>query len=375
MNKFVIGALAITAASSLSYAGSETKEWSSLDRDIASLAQTPAGSSSGFTVGGFVRSRYAFSDDVDADTTTAGDQNLSGFTIDNARVVLDASQGDYGVHIALEAGQDSGSGSSTGSTPGVASLYEGYGTFRIAEGVSGQMGLFRAPFLWSIMIDNNHQILLDRTFSGEVWSVRQEGIQISGTFDQFAWWGAFQNGQDGVADDYSWTARGQFNALGTGVGMQEGAYGASEESSLTIGAAYTDDNFPKDGSAWAIDLGFTQGPFSAHGEIVNYGDDITPDNALNSNTGVLGWDGNLSSTNGDSPWSGTVGYMITPNEYEVAFRYQDFDDSDDSSAWTVGVNRYVAGHNAKWTLQYSSSDSDASTKEAKTIALGLTVGV
>lgn len=362
MNKIVIGALALTAASSLSYAGSETKEWSSLDRDIASLAQTPAGPASGFNVGGFVRSRYAYSEDVDADTGTAGKQKLSGFGLDNARVELSASQGDYGVFIALEGGG------------GTADLYEAYGTFRITDGVTGQMGRFRAPFLWSALITENHQILLDRTFSGQAWQGRDDGIQVSGTFDQFGWWLAFQNGQDSVADEYSWTARASFNALGTGIGMQEGAYGASEETSLTVGAAYTDDSTPQDGEAWALDLGFTQSAFSAHGEIVSYGDDVQLDSGLNTSTGVINPIAIIPNGT-DTPWSATVGYMITPNQYEIAARYEDLDDVDNTTVWALGINRYVVGHDAKWTLQYSSSNSDVAGKEADTLALGLTVGV
>jgi len=367
MNKFVIGALALSAASSLSYAGSETKEWSSLDRDIAALAQTPAGPASGFNVGGFVRSRFAYSDDVTPDPTNAPNDDLAGFNMDNARLEFSASQGDYGVWVALEGAESSSPGG------GDVQLYEAYGTFRITDGISGQMGLFRAPFLWSALISNNHQVLLDRTFNGQVWENRNEGVQLSGNFDMFNWWFAFQNGNDNVGEDYRITARASFNVLGTSIGWQEGAYGASDETQLTIGAAYTDDTNFTDGTSFCVDLGFTQGPFSAHGEIVDYDDDIQFDSAINTSTGVL--NPNLIGGTIETPWSATVGYMITPNEYELIGRYEDVDDADDTAAWTVGIVRYVVGHDAKWTLQYSSSDSDVAGKEADTVALGLTVGV
>lgn len=362
MNKFVIATLALTAASSLSFAGSETKEWSSLDRDIESLAMNQGAAASGFGVNGYVRSRYANSSDVDVDGNQATSDDLGGFNVDNARLVFQGSQGEYGVYISLDA-------ASTGS----ADLLDAYATFHIAEGVTGQMGQFRAPFLWSSLIEENHLILLDRTFNGQANSGRDQGVQVSGTFDQIGWFVALQNGQDGVADEYVWTARVQFNALGGGTGMQEGAFGATDETQLTVGAAYRDDGTPNDGSAFCIDATFTQGAFSAHAELVDYEDDVSLSPALATSTGVITPTGAVADA--ETPWSVTVGYMITPNAYEIVGRYEDIDDTNDSTAWALGVNRYVGGHNAKWTLQYTSTDSDNAGIEADTLALGLTVGV
>jgi len=362
MNKFVFGALALTAASSLAYAGSETKDWSTLDRSLEALSQNPTGMSTGFGMHGFVRSRFANSSDVDT-SGAPGDQDLSGFSMDNARLDLRADQGDYGVVIQLDA------------APGFALLQDAYGTFRITEGIMGQMGRFRTPFLWSALIEENHLIFLDRTFNGQFWDFRQEGFQISGNFDQFGWWVALQNGQDGVADEYQWTARASFNAMGTsGPGWQEGAYGSDMGSNLMIGAAFTDDGFPDDGAAFAIDLGFTQGPISAHAELVDYDDDIQPDSAISLTNGVLNPIG-FTANGSETPWSATFGYMITEQKWEIAGRYEDLDDQDDTSAWTIGLNYYVAGHDAKWQVQFTSADSDVNAKEADTIAVGLTVGV
>lgn len=39
------------------------------------------------------------------------------------------------------------------------------------------------------------------------------------------------------------------------------------------------------------------------------------------------------------------------------------------------MNRYVASHNAKWTAQVDSTDSDDDALDAVTLANGLTVGV
>ena len=289
--------------------------------------------------------------------------------MDNVRAEFSASQGDYGIWIALE-GVNSG-----GTSSNDVHVYEAYGTFRITDGISGQMGQFRAPFLWSALISNNHQVLLDRTFNGQVWETAgmQDGVQLSGAFDMLNWWFAFQNGNDSVGEDFRMTARASFNVLGTGIGWQEGAFGASDETQLTIGAAYSDDTNFSDGVSYCVDLGFTQGPFSAHAEMVDYDDDVQFDALINTSTGVL--NPAFTTPSVETPWSATVGYMITPDQYEIIGRYEDLDDLDDTAVWTVGIVRYVVGHDAKWTLQYSSSDSDVAGKEADTVALGLTVGV
>jgi len=367
MNKFVIGALALTAASPLSFAGSETKDWSGLDREIENLGASLAAAGPGFAVSGFVRSRFAWSSDQDFGAAP-GDQDLQGFNVDNARVYFSGNAGDYGVFISAD-----GAG-------GGASLLDAFGTFPIFEQVKGQMGQFKIPFLWSSLVDDNNLLFLDRTYNGQVFDSRDTGIQVSGAWEQLSWWLALQNGVDGVAEDFQWTARVQFNALGAGTGMQEGAYGASEDSNLTVGVAFTDDGadsatfIPTD-SAIGFDVSFASGPFSVHGEIVDYDDNRRPLPGLNFTTGVLTPVATSPTTGSETPWTVMVGYMITPNEYEIAARWQDLDDDEDSNEWGVSVNRYVQGHNAKWTLQFTSLNSDDDTIESDTIALGLCVGV
>jgi len=366
MNKFVIGALALTAASPLSFAGSETKDWSGLDREIENLGASLAAAGPGFAVSGFVRSRFAWSSDQDFGAA-AGDQDLTGFNVDNARVYFSGNAGDYGVFISAD-----------GATGGAA-LLDAFGTFPIFEQVKGQMGQFKIPFLWSSLVDDNNLLFLDRSYNGQIFDSRDIGIQVSGAWEQLSWWLALQNGIDGVAEDFQWTARVQFNALGAGTGMQEGAYGASEDSNLTVGVAYTDEGADNTlgpvGSAVALDVGFASGPFSVHGEIVDFDDDRMPVPGLSGSTGVMGPAGFSTTTGSETPWSVMVGYMITPNEYEIAGRWQDMDDGDNGDEWGIAVNRYVQGHNAKWTLQYTSFSSDNTNIEADTIALGLCVGV
>ena len=275
MNKFVIGALAITSAGSLAYAGGdETRAWSTLDRDILSLTQNQGAPAAGaFGINGFVRARGVRSNDVDA-STAAGNQDLSGFLLDNARLEVNASQGDYGAFMSIDAAN-----SSDPTKDGTATLLDAFATFKIAEGVSGQAGRFKKPFLWSgFMVNDNNMVLLDHTFNSQNFQGREDGVQLSGVYDHLGWWAALQNGVDGMEGDISWTARIAVNALGTGIGKQEGAFGASGETSIMLGAGYTDDEGAdqtgniNSGGAFGIDGSLIQGGLSVHFEVVDYQD-------------------------------------------------------------------------------------------------------
>jgi len=358
MNKFVTSALALTAASGLSFAGPGSEEWAGLDRDIENLASSFAPQGGGFAVDGFLISSYDNSSDIQV-----GSNDLGGFSVRNARANLQGMVGDYGVFISFDAGSDPlgfGTllnrllpGSSSGS--GTAALLDAYGTFSIGDQVNGQVGQFRPPFLWSSQLDEDKFVLLNRTVNGAIWAMRDTGVMFNGTFEQIGWWVSAQNGSDSVGDELAFTGRVDFDAMGTGAGTQEGAYGASDESSLTVGVAFHDDGNLNDGAAIAGDAVFSIGAFSAQAEIVDYDQDYFGSEM--------------------TPFSVTASYMVSPEEYEIAVRFEDLDDSDDTTVITGGVNRYVAGHDAKWGINYSTTQSDDSNLEVDVISVGLTLSV
>ena len=67
-------------------------------------------------------------------------------------------------------------------------------------------------------------------------------------------------------------------------------------------------------------------------------------------------------------------HLISPDTWEAGLRWQDFDDGSDTTSVSAVLNRYVAGHDAKWTLQVDDAQSDDDTLDATTVALGVTVG-
>lgn len=370
MKKFVSSALAVTAVSALSFAGSGTEEWPTLDREIENLKSSLAqGPTSGWTVGGFIKSSYQNSSDVSGFISPNGDNNdLGGFSLDNARLELHAETVDYSLKLQLEgstsAGADFGPGGANllgtvSNADGVAVL-DAYAAWNATDMVKVQLGNFRPPFLGSSMIDENNLLFIDRSVNGEFWDFRDLGAQVGGTWEQVSWAIAAMNGGDAQGDELALSGRIAFDALGTDPSpMSEGAYGVGDEDHLTLGLGhYTDDDNTDDFSATGFDARYARGAFSVGAEVVDYDDGAQP---------LIG--------GGETPWSIFASFMLSPDQWEIAVRYEDLDDTNDTTRATAGLNYYMGGHNAKWQLNFATTDSDNNAAEIDVIALALVVGV
>jgi hypothetical protein len=404
MNKFVLGALALAATSAPSLAGSGTEDWTKLDLDIESLATSLAPQSSGASVNGFVKTSYAGSSDVsiaDPTSATGGTNDLGGFSLDVIRLNFMGSVGNFGLFISLDgatqtanvtpndaAGNPQTPGESLGGVPlmlpshlsgstgtaGGVSVLDAYATFKITNEISGQAGEFRPPFLGEALHSEDQLLFMDRSALGDFWAFRDQGAMISANFGQIGAWLAIMNGVDGAGDKLAWSGRIQFTAMGTPPTV-EGAYGASGQSNLVIGAGYYNDDTLNDGTAWCFDAVFNVGAFSASGEVVGNDKDVgfvlPADDTIGGGAG-----GTVSSNTFDAtPWNVAVGFMFVPNQWEAAVRYEDFDDDQNTNAITAGINWYQAGHAAKVQFNYSTVASDDSNNEIDMWQLGLTASI
>lgn len=355
MNKFVYSALALTMASPLFAGGSETEEWLTLDREIDNLATRLADNGQGALVTGFIKTSYAQSSDVQAG---AFGNDLGGFSLDNAQLDIDAATGDYSWHIKVDGSGDPGAGyfGNTGSTGG--QVLDATASWNLTENIKGTMGNFRAPFISSALSDENELLFIDRTVNGEFWDSRDLGVMVGGAFEQLGWWVSVQNGADSQGDDLAFAARAAFSALGAGTGGHEGAYGATEESNLTVSAGYyQDDGTVNDRTAANFEAAFSHGAFYGGLELVNYKDGFT------------------GGTGDATPWAATVAFMFVPETWEAALRYEDLDDDpSNTEVALIGINRYIQGHNAKWQFNYSTVTSDI-FQDIDVLALALVVGI
>ncbi len=378
MNNYLIGALALAATSTPGIASEN--EWLSMDSELESLRSFSA-QADGPNLSGWIISSLRFADDVaggvSAGLPPATPNDVGGFNLDSVRLNLAGSVSDYSYMVSAELGDGDGAGPANRTSM----LLDAYVDWTVGESVNLRMGNFRQPFLKSGLITRNRTLFTERSVLGHLASGRMAGLQVSGDFEKVRWMLAAQNGLDGIGDEFLITGRVEVDVMGSGVGDIEGAYGASDEACLTIGIAGMDEGGHRDGQSFAADASFTSGPVYASFEIASF-DDGSPTPAPTNLQGSV-WGGvngvplvGLTDISDTTPYAATVAYMIGEDEYEVALRLEESDNINDDSAVTIGVNRYINGHNIKWGLSYTMFDTKAAlpADDIDVIALSLAMG-
>lgn len=358
MKKFAYGALALAAVGAAAQASDSG--WSGLDQEINSLtASLSAQNATGPKVGGYIITALDYEGDP---ARISGDLNGDGDIVDageNVGVEGDDTLGwDFRairLQVTGDLGHDYSYKVSFDLASGEASLRDAYVDWKITDGIKGRWGQYKVPFVRSFLISRQKLLFLERTNIGDRIGFRDIGAMVSGQFEMVNFWVNAQNGSDGITKDMFYNARVTVDVMGDGVAMIEGAYGAGDAVGLTFGAAIGDDSGLDNGLVWALEAALTSGPLSVAAEIVDFDED------LGDNT----------------PWDVTVGFMFA-EMYELAVRYEDYDTDLDEMEYAIGLNRYIAGHDIKWTLEYRHFDTDFEDNDVDfdrdQFALGLTVG-
>ncbi len=366
MKHLILASLAFAASTSPAFAqdvdessigdeaGNElaNDEWEALDRELGALEVDAANSMPGPQIWGYVRTNLAVND-------TSGPK-LRGFNLDNVRVNVsgEASGFEYRITGELQGG--------------TMFLEDAWASFRVGEEISTTVGRFRSPFLRSGTIEARDLLFITRTRNGVFYSVRDEGVMLNGDHGRLHWAAAVQNGADGMSEDWLTTVNLKVNLAGEDELPWEGAYRAGPNTRLSAGVSVSDDGASPKGTAWAIDTYLVHKGLSVQAEWLDYGQ---------------GYDGAfpLEQRGGTNPWSLTASYMIVPEKYELAVRFDDFDDKRapldyKRQTFTVGINRYIQGHDIKWQLNYASARKSGGSNPSgndgpseNLIALGLTV--
>jgi hypothetical protein len=178
MNKFVLGALALTMATTPALA-TETS-WSATDRDLAGLSTSLTQGATGVSVSGFLRSSYASSSDIQV-----GTDDLGGFSIDDAQIWVNGSIGDFSVVVQSEASSSSNTIGDVGGT-GALSLLDAYASWKATEQLKVQLGQFRPAFLGSSLRNENNLLFINRSALGAEFAFRDQGLQLSSPRRQVA---------------------------------------------------------------------------------------------------------------------------------------------------------------------------------------------
>ncbi len=351
-------ASALTLLGSLALAGGDpTNDYALLERDLERLqANLDASSKSSVNVGYLLRTSYATSSDVLYEP--AAGQDLGGFRMQDASLWFQGYIGGYEVFLRADASDATDWPPIGGGQPGALQMRDAWARAPIHDNVSLYFGNFRCPVVNSGMLDEGKLLMIDRTRIGQFFDVYQAGAALVADFDQFHVKLAAQNGGDGAADELGIVARAEYK-VGEGAKHREGALGA-EGFDATIGVGYFQDRgMGSEFDAFIGDAYMTFDQFSLHAEMVDMGGDLAAMTVGNA--------GGKSAT----PFTATLGYRID-ERFELALRYQDLDDDNETTQIGAGLNYYVAGHAAKWQLNVSQYDN--STTDGLLIQVGLTLG-
>ncbi len=348
--------------------------WTTLDREIEALAQAQAQAQAaeapaGPKVSGYIRTS-AFWSDIPLPTVPANTDDQLGVAIANTRLTVGGKIGDVTYQMSMDGASQPPVYPPVAPTVGTVAIRDAWASMPLTEGLNLQMGRNKIPFLFTDTVGEQKPLFWDRPLQGDTWKGRDQGVQLNGKWGHVRAWAQLMNGGDATVDELLYSGMAAFDLIaGKGLGAQEGGFGPDAETNLTVAAAYADDGSFDDGEAMNAQLLFSSGHFYFQGEVVNYGDGYTPTTGAAVGPAAGPSTLNLADTTG---WDASLAFMIN-EKWELAARYQDTDDPNNTDIVTAGVNYFQEGWSVKWYLNYDAVSSDLATADGDRILLGLLV--
>lgn len=235
------------------------------------------------------------------------------------------------------------------SRAGTGDAYLGY---KYGDGMTVLFGTMKAPLLREELVDSRYQLAVERSALNYLFTGgRVDGIALDWMGDQFHITGAFSDGiRTGQTvwatptTDFAFTGRVEFLASGTWDQFSDFTSPAGDEQGIMIGGAIHYQESEDDSLVLAdVDVMVLTADISAE-----FGGANVYAAWIYTDIDVAGLGVDLN------PWGFLVqGGIALSDDWEAFARYElaDFDVAgiEDLSVITFGVNRYFAGHNAKWT--------------------------
>lgn len=334
--------------------------WLSLDRELALLQQAPGVTAKPIGLSGYIKTSFRQSDDF-----LVMGEDRAGFELNNVRLNVRGQVGDFDVRMSADF--------ASGGSPSTGEIRDAFARFPVAENVHVQMGNFKSPFLFSGLESDELQVFYERTSQGRLWSGRELGLLADARLGPVWLFAAAQNGGDGQGDELLLVARALY-AIGEPITRQSGCYGPDCDTRATFSLAWLSDESADDAQAISAEALVAHGAFWFQAEVVDYDDGFDGIDQGNASAVVPSSPTSRPSQNDTTPWGLTLAYMLSPM-WEVALRYEDLDDDDDTTRVWAGVNIYLEGQRAKWQVSYIDTDSDAAAFDGDEVRVGLVVSI
>ncbi len=295
-----------------------------------------------------MQQRFVYNDQDEGALGGAIDEDRYGFENTRTKFILTGNvvNQDWIYKVEINVGSPSDAFSDDREDTGDA--YLGY---KYDDGLTVLFGTMKAPLLREELVDSRYQLAVERSALNYIFTGgRADGVAMDWEGDQLRVTGKLRDGAEtghtvwSTPDtDFAFTGRIEFLASGTWDQFSDFTSPAGEEQGIMIGGAVHYEESEDDaGLLDTTTLVLTADVSAEFGGANVFAAFIYNDVDLPAG---------LADTN---PWGFLVqGGVALSDDWEAFARYElaDFDVTgiEDLSLITVGVTRYFAGHNAKWT--------------------------
>ena len=345
MNRWFCGVFAAIACGSLASAGTGSDDWKTLDEEIDVLTSSQPVQGAGPSLGALIRPVYVMMDGDD------GEPDIGGFALDQADAWVEGMVGTTAWRLAVDF-----DGTSEG---GDAALEDAYGLITLTDQVGLTFGQYKNPVLHASRIDPENQILFVRPWIAGGFDYWDQGAMVDFSSGQFGGYFSVQNGETGIEAIHSYMARLEFalNAV-TGGMWSKRTTGKLPDGVTQIGVFHYEDDVTADAQVNGLDVASNFNNWRVEAEVIDVDKDAP-----------AGWVAAPDAT----PWDVGAQFMVNQN-FDVAARYQDADDSDSTTGITVGVDYYPGDPTVFWSVEFDMVDSDNDFLDGEAIRIGLTLG-
>jgi len=304
----------------------------------------------------------------DNDVAPTVDENRWGFENTRTKFMLSGHvvNPDWSYRIDIEVG-----GQNTGRL-GLTNAYIGYD---YGDGWKVTMGQMKAPLLREDLVEAQNQLAVERSVLNYAGTAGYAtGIALSHEGEQFRFTTLLSNGarSTGAAmagdTEFAFTGRFEWLAMGNWGQFEDFTSPQGSEEGLMLGAALHYQTSEATGG----------GPAVANLEITVFTIDVSWEgDGWNAYFAYIMSDWNAGPGGGASP--DPNGFLLQGGYYldeswELFARYEtaDWDAAgvDDLGIFTIGVNKYIAGHNAKWTTDIGFGTDGVDTNAVASLFLG-----
>ncbi|MCH7546676.1 MAG: hypothetical protein IID30_09785 [Planctomycetes bacterium] len=226
-----------------------------------------------------------------------------------------------------------------------------YLSYNYGDGWKVTMGQMKAPFLREELVEAQHQLAVERSVLNYGFTTGYvDGITVSNEGEQFRFTAGISDGANGAGatamtpdTEFAFTGRVEYLAMGNWGQFEDFTSPQGSEQGLMIGAALhyqTAENgaglADNDYILFTFDVSWEGDGFNAFFAFI-----------------LADWDNNVAAADPDPTAFLVQGGYYLDESWEIFARYENADwdaaGVEDLGIFTIGVNKYIAGHNAKWT--------------------------